>query len=115
MTPRQSIVVPCYNESRGIPSLVERFAALRTGDGDPWELVLVDNGSTDGSAEVLADAHAAIRSLADEPCTEVLDLRSLLAEDRGAWADPVHVSAAGTEAISRAVGDALADGAAAPC
>ncbi|MFO0609507.1 MAG: glycosyltransferase [Polyangiales bacterium] len=56
MTPRQSIIVPCYNESRGIPSLVERFAALRTGEGDPWELVLVDNGSTDGSAAVLAEA-----------------------------------------------------------
>ncbi|MEI2654312.1 MAG: glycosyltransferase [Microthrixaceae bacterium] len=59
MTPARSIVVPCYNEAPNLPRLVERFGALRGGD-DAWELVLVDNGSTDGSAEVL-------RRIADGP------------------------------------------------
>jgi glycosyltransferase involved in cell wall biosynthesis len=57
MTPQRSIVVPCYNEAPGLPALVDRFRALRAGD-DPWELVLVDNGSTDGSAAILRDAAA---------------------------------------------------------
>lgn len=58
MEPRHSVVVPCYNEAPGLPALVERFRALRAGDDDPWELVLVDNGSTDDSAAALAEAAA---------------------------------------------------------
>lgn len=58
MTPHRSIVVPCYNERRGLAALIERFRALRVGDDVPWELVLVDNGSTDGSGELLREAAA---------------------------------------------------------
>ncbi|MEI8012251.1 MAG: glycosyltransferase family 2 protein [Candidatus Omnitrophota bacterium] len=46
-----SIVVPCYNEARNIPLILERFA--RAAEGYPFELVLVDNGSQDGSEKVL--------------------------------------------------------------
>ena len=60
MPPSRSVVVPCFNEERAIPDLVARFAALRAGPADDdWELVLVDNGSTDGSAALLRDAAAA--------------------------------------------------------
>jgi glycosyltransferase involved in cell wall biosynthesis len=60
MTQSRSIVVPCYNEARNLPNLVARFRALRGRiDGDPWELVLVDNGSTDGSGDILRDLAAA--------------------------------------------------------
>lgn len=48
----KSIVVPCYNEAKNLPALVERFAAIHDPGAD-WELVLVNNGSTDDSAEVL--------------------------------------------------------------
>ncbi len=51
MTPLKSIVVPCYNESANLPTLIARFAALWT-PGSDWELVLVNNGSTDDSAAV---------------------------------------------------------------
>jgi len=50
-TPRFSIVVPCYNEARNIPLLLERFAAVMTRDD--LEVILINNGSTDTSAEVL--------------------------------------------------------------
>src|SRR5688572_7995477 len=49
----KSIVVPCWNEAANLPSLISRFCEIRRPDSD-WELVLVDNGSTDDTAEVLA-------------------------------------------------------------
>lgn len=52
--PLKSIVVPCYNEAENLPGLIARFEALTGGQPVDWELVLVDNGSTDDSAAVLA-------------------------------------------------------------
>jgi phenylacetate-CoA ligase len=53
-----SVVVPCYNEELNIPELVER--TLRTFEVGKLrgELVLVDDGSKDGTAGVIR-AHAA--------------------------------------------------------
>lgn len=59
MNVERSVVVPCYNEAKNLPHLIERFANLRAPDGDekrddkPWELVLVDNGSVDDTKAVL--------------------------------------------------------------
>ncbi|MBI5622197.1 MAG: glycosyltransferase family 2 protein [Elusimicrobia bacterium] len=50
--PAFSLVVPCWNEAASIPGLVERFGAA--SQGVDAELVLVDNGSTDRTAEVLS-------------------------------------------------------------
>ena len=44
-----SVVIPCYNEKENLPLLLERFSQVITED---ITVVLVDNGSTDGSAEV---------------------------------------------------------------
>lgn len=52
-SPTLSVVLPCYNESGGIPSLLERFREV--GKGHDFELILVNNGSTDRTAEVLAN------------------------------------------------------------
>ena len=53
--PGLSIVVPLYNEEASVPHLVEQLlAALRSG-GRSFELVLVDDGSRDGTATVLQD------------------------------------------------------------
>ncbi|MFA6092184.1 MAG: glycosyltransferase family 2 protein [Elusimicrobiota bacterium] len=50
MMPELSVVLPCYNEAGNIRDILERFRPLaRQAD---LELILVDNGSTDGSAEV---------------------------------------------------------------
>ena len=52
-----SIVVPCYNEEENIPLLLERFGEVVSGKD--MEVILVDNGSTDGSAHVLKEFHRA--------------------------------------------------------
>ncbi len=55
MRAQLSIVIPCWNESANLPALIAAWAALWE-PGDGWELILVDNGSTDGSAAILAAA-----------------------------------------------------------
>ena len=51
-----SIVVPCMNEEASLPSLVERLAAVI----EPWsnraEIILVDDGSTDGTWDLIRAA-----------------------------------------------------------
>jgi glycosyltransferase involved in cell wall biosynthesis len=51
MNPTLSVVLPCYNESKGIPQLLKRFEEV--GKGVSFELILVDNGSTDQTLETL--------------------------------------------------------------
>jgi glycosyltransferase involved in cell wall biosynthesis len=43
-----SVIVPLYDEEASIPPLVEAVRGVLDGYG-PWELVLVDDGSTDGT------------------------------------------------------------------
>jgi dolichol-phosphate mannosyltransferase len=47
-----SIVVPTYNEAGSVTGLAERLHAALAGRD--WELVIVDDGSPDGTAEVAA-------------------------------------------------------------
>jgi dolichyl-phosphate beta-glucosyltransferase len=49
--PALSVVVPAYNEAAGIVATVEAIAARVAELRPEWELVLVDNASTDGTAE----------------------------------------------------------------
>jgi glycosyltransferase involved in cell wall biosynthesis len=52
--PTYSVVLPCYNEAENIPLLLTRVAAL--ADRGDFELVLVNNGSTDATGDVIASA-----------------------------------------------------------
>lgn len=49
-----SIVVPLYNEEGSVARLVERVAATMRLGKRSWELVLVDDGSRDETAEIVA-------------------------------------------------------------
>lgn len=48
-----SIVVPVYNEIQNVPLLYSQISAALKDLQRPWELVLVDDGSSDGSLQAM--------------------------------------------------------------
>jgi polyisoprenyl-phosphate glycosyltransferase len=61
-----SVVVPAHDEQGAIPQLVERLRSVLDAAAEEWEVVLVDDGSTDETWEQMRQASAAdarVRSL----------------------------------------------------
>jgi polyisoprenyl-phosphate glycosyltransferase len=52
--PRLSCVIPCYNEAKNLVHLLPEISACLNALTPTWELILVDDGSTDETALVLA-------------------------------------------------------------
>jgi len=50
-----SIIVPIYNEKENLPVLHRRVTEVLNSTGEPWELILVDDGSTDGSTDIIRE------------------------------------------------------------
>ncbi len=50
-----SVIIPAYNEAGSIGQLVDRVAGVLEGLGRPWEVVVVDDGSTDSTLDSLKD------------------------------------------------------------
>lgn len=57
--PRYSIVAPCWNEEKALPELYRRISQVMDEIGEPWELVLVNDGSSDGTIDVMKSLHVA--------------------------------------------------------
>lgn len=47
-----SVIIACYNSEKVIPETLRHLQAQQDSDGIPWEVVLVNNNSTDRTAEV---------------------------------------------------------------
>ncbi len=48
-----SVVVPIYNEVDSLPLLIEKIAEAVSGAGLSYEMILVDDGSSDGTVELM--------------------------------------------------------------
>ncbi len=48
-----SIVIPCYNEEERLPRTIEQVERYLDGKGVDYELILVDDGSSDGTRLVM--------------------------------------------------------------
>lgn len=58
-----SIVMPAHNEEEGISSTVRELRGVMDGLEQPYELMVVDDGSTDRTARLAADAGATVLRL----------------------------------------------------
>jgi dolichyl-phosphate beta-glucosyltransferase len=48
-----SVVIPAYNEAKRLPATLESLRAFLDRDGRPSEVIVVDDGSTDGTSDVV--------------------------------------------------------------
>jgi glycosyltransferase involved in cell wall biosynthesis len=64
--PTLSLIVPLHNEALNLPRLLEACVAVLERTGESWEILLVDDGSDDGSWDYLqhvAQADYRVRAL----------------------------------------------------
>jgi len=54
---RYSIVAPCYNEEANLYELHRRIKEVMEQTGEPWELVLINDGSADHTSVIMRELH----------------------------------------------------------
>src|SRR5215217_104676 len=57
-SPYLSLVIPCYNEQENVPTLLQRVGDSLAKIGRPFEVILIDDGSTDDTPKLLAEGMA---------------------------------------------------------
>jgi dolichol-phosphate mannosyltransferase len=55
---RYSVVAPCWNEEGNLHELYHRITEVMDKTADTWELVLINDGSTDRTGELMKELHA---------------------------------------------------------
>lgn len=58
LPPMLSIVAAAYDEAAVLPEFIQRLRAVLEGSGEEWEIVLVDDGSSDATWQTIRDAAA---------------------------------------------------------
>ena len=59
------VMLPAYNEAEGLPSLLEKIKQVFATNGQPYQVIVVDDASTDDTSEI------AITAAQDMPLTLV--------------------------------------------
>ena len=54
-----SVVIPVYNEQESLPELIRRTTTACESLGKEYEILLIDDGSSDNSAHMLVEASQA--------------------------------------------------------
>ncbi len=57
-----SVVIPVYNEQESLPELIRRTTTACESLGKEYEILLIDDGSSDNSAHMLVEASQAENS-----------------------------------------------------
>jgi dolichol-phosphate mannosyltransferase len=60
---RLSIVIPLNNEVEQVPALLSGIGASMSAQAIPWELIVVDDGSSDGTLKVLKSYQSSMPNL----------------------------------------------------
>lgn len=53
MIKETSVIIPTYNEREGISQVIESLQSLKKIHGNQWEIIIIDDGSTDGTSEMI--------------------------------------------------------------
>jgi dolichyl-phosphate beta-glucosyltransferase len=56
--PRWSVVIPAYNEAQRLPAYLSEVVAYFDGRGEPYEAIVVDDGSADETAARVLEAQS---------------------------------------------------------
>lgn len=65
-TPEVSIVMPCLNEARTLPACIRKAKECMERNGVSFEIVIADNGSTDGSQRLAEELGARVAPVAEK-------------------------------------------------
>lgn len=55
IAPELSIVIPCYNEIENVSEITRAVAQEADAHARTWEIILIDNGSTDGTRDAIRE------------------------------------------------------------
>jgi polyisoprenyl-phosphate glycosyltransferase len=58
MKPVLSIIVPVFNEAESLPELYRRMVEVMDSTHSSWEMILINDGSSDGSAGIMRGLNA---------------------------------------------------------